>query len=208
MPQPSGSDTPQPKKQEPLLGWMITRPVIDRFLLLGFAKVSAICLVIFVGILIFVVATIKHKPSFLATLGMLGVMVGGVTVCLLIALGVLKLMHRKGMVQVFMLTETNAQFVYGKNFQGGYESLCQLVGTAGVLSGDLDLAGIALRERNNQDVPWGAILKYREHPENLAITLYHKIAPVMRLYCPNQEIYHQALEIVQQRSAAGSQAEQ
>jgi hypothetical protein len=208
MPQPSASDTPQSINQKSLLSWTITRPVIDRFLMLAFAKVTAICLVIFVGILIFVVATIKHKPSFLATLGIFGVMVGGITVCLLITLAVLKLMHRKGMVQVFMLTETNAKFFYGRDFQGGYESLCQLVGTAGILSGDVDLAGIALRERNNQDVPWGAILKYREHPEHLVITLYHKIAPVMRLYCPNQEIYQQALEIVQQRSAAGSQADQ
>lgn len=208
MPEPSANDTPQSINQEPLLSWTITRPVIDRFLLLAFAKVAAICLVIFAGILIFVVATIKHPPSFLATLGVFGVMVAGIAIFLPVTLGVLKLVHRKGMVQVFMLTETTARFVYGKDIQGGYERLSLLVGAAGALTGNVDLAGLVLKERNNQNVPWGAILKYREYPEDLVITLYHKIAPVMRLYCPNQEIYQQALEIVQQRSAAGGQAAQ
>lgn len=205
MPEPSASDTPQSINQELLLSWSITRPVIDRFMILGHAKVAAISLVIFAGILIFVVATVKPMPSFLAILGIFGVMVGGIVLFTLVNFGIMKLLYRKGMVEVFMLTETSARYSYGRGIQGGWK---QLVSVAGPLTGN-ESAVLALnKERNNQDVPWGAILKYRKYPDDLVITLYHKIAPVMRLYCPNQEIYQQALEIVQQRSAAGGQTDQ
>ena len=208
MPELDARETSDTDKHEPLLSWMITRPVIDRFMLRDMAKVTAICLVIFVGILVYVVASSKHPPSFLATLGIFGIMVGAVVFFLLVTLGILKLVHRKGMVQVFMLTKNTARFLYGKDIDGGYKRLSLLVGAAGALTGNVHWAGLLLKERNNQNVPWGAILKYREYPEHLVITLYHKIAPVMRLYCPSQEIYQQALEIVQQRSAAGGQGAQ
>lgn len=206
MPETTERETSDANKHEPLLSWMITRPVIDRFMMRDMAKVTAICLIIFIGILAFVVSTGKHPPSFLATLGIFGIMVGAIAFFLLVTLGVVKLMHRKGMVQVFMLTEDTARFLYGKDIDGGYDRLSLLVGAAGALTGNVHWAGLLLKERNNQNVPWGAILKYREYPERLVITLYHKIAPVMRLYCPTQEIYQQALEIVQQRSAAGKGA--
>ena len=91
----------------------------------------------------------------------------------------------------------------GARFQSGGlgKAVAEAAGEAGFTLGvsilDISALGTGLMAFNYSDVhlPWSKVRKITAHSRYRAITLSNRWRPVIRLYCPDQKTYEQALRI-------------
>ncbi|HPW56304.1 MAG: hypothetical protein KA072_12225 [Thermoanaerobaculaceae bacterium] len=183
--------------EERALEWRVAIPLLDNpFIWIDLIKALAVPLVVFGGIIVFVLSG-DDRPDWGGALKALAIAIGVVAALFVFAAAVV---FRNRLEARFVLNEKGA----------AYESGCaaraaQKAGlVVGALSGSPLLLGGSLvaSSMNAVGIRWRDVRKATPFRRWRTITLSNSWRPVLRLYCPDDQIYEAAWRLVTESTAA------
>ncbi|MDO8963353.1 MAG: hypothetical protein Q7W30_02555 [Coriobacteriia bacterium] len=180
----------------PILSYEIDIPLLNRFMLYDFTKVTPISAAIMYTVVALMSLVVNGEPLFLPPL-FIGVLAAGLWVLLIISS--LLLMNRWGFTNT--LYEEGVGYTSGTREKSINRGL-RIVGFLALLAGKPGPAGSALIASSHEDglYEWSEIYRINAHPGPRVISLRNSWRVLYRLYC-TPETYDQALAICERKVA-------
>lgn len=179
----------------PSLRFGTTSPVFDIFLRRDLSIILGIVvgLSLVVGLIVFW-SIDDLGQGRLAILGWVaGSMLLALAFAALLLLAILRSTYRNGIIRAFELSDQEVRFAYGSEVNDSPSKLEAAVAAAGALTGNVHWAGFMAQAKHNRSLAWKDVKRFAQDDARLVISLYRGPLPAMRIYCPDQAVYEQAL---------------
>ena len=179
------------------LQWEVMIPVSGNRLIMKDLAVIFVPVPVLLALMFGVIMVLdSSKPRIGLVLLVIGIIVAVAGLFFLLTLFLLRLVYGKEYHAAFSLDEEKALYWLIKGSSRRAETAETVDRIAAGLQGDLHHGSLMARHEANKTLPWHKVTRFSAHPGQKVISLHNRWLAAMRLYCPDQETYDQALQRV------------
>lgn len=158
------------------------------------AGISLLLCLVMIGF-IFLLEPDMEKPWIL--LMILGVMTSTIVFIFLFALLLIRLTLGSVYQTAYILNDEAAFLLRQEKGQDKVNTSLAVGAALGAVQSGPWMAGLLEKYEKNKTLPWSSVTRASYNRSTLVITLFRKLIPAMRLYCPDETVFDKAASLIQ-----------